>query len=545
MAGTPLLQVRGLHTQVDGSEGPVQAVDGVSFEIAAGETFVLLGESGSGKSMTALSIARLLPDAARVVAGSVLLDGEDLLQLPEARMREVRGARISLVFQEPGTSLNPVMTVGAQVGEVLHRHAGLRGAALRRRVEELLAAVGLPDPARQADAYPFQLSGGMKQRVMIAIAIACEPALLIADEPTSALDVTIQAQVLQLLRDLQARMNMSILLITHDFGVAAAMAHRIGVMQAGRIVEVAKRGEFFRAPGHPYSRRLFDALPARLPNERAPVPDSAPLLEVQDLKVHFPVRKGVFRRVAGYVRAVDGVTLTVRPAETLAIVGESGSGKTTVGKAIAQLLPVAEGSVRFQGVDLSRLRPRDLRARRRDFQVIFQDPYGSLNPRMRVGEIVEEGMLALGIGASAGERRARVDELLSQVGLEAGMRDRYPHEFSGGQRQRIAIARALAVNPRLIICDEPTSALDVSVQAQILRLLQDLQRRLGIAYVFITHNMAVVEFLAHQVAVMHQGRIVEHGPVTEVLGNPRHTYTRSLLAAVPALETGEGDLLRL
>jgi peptide/nickel transport system ATP-binding protein len=546
MAATPVIEVRDLRTWVDGSEGPIRAVDGVSFSVGRGETLVLLGESGSGKSMTALSIARLLPESARIVSGSVLLDGDDLLQLPESRMREVRGGRISLIFQEPGTSLNPVMTVGEQIGEVLRRHTPLRGADIRKRVVELLAAVGLPDPARQADDYPFQLSGGMKQRIMIAIAIACEPDLLIADEPTSALDVTIQAQVLQLLRELQARMGMSILLITHDFGVASEMAHRIAVMQGGRIVEVAPREQFFRAPAHPYSRQLFDSLPGRLRKKPGSPVAAGTLLEIQDLKVHFPIRKGIFRRVVGHVKAVDGISLAVKPAQTLAIVGESGSGKTTVGKAIVQLLPLAGGSVRFEGTDLSTLSAEEIRARRRNFQVIFQDPYGSLNPRMRVIDIVEEGMQSLGVGGDHAARLARVDGLLSQVGLSPEMRYRYPHEFSGGQRQRIAIARALAVEPKLIVCDEPTSALDVSVQAQILYLLQDLQQRLGIAYVFITHNMAVVEFLAHEVAVVYQGRVVERGATADILHAPQHPYTKALLSAVPAIDAGDsGQLLRL
>lgn len=546
MASKPLIEIRDLRTWVDGSEGLVKAVDGVSFSIGHGETFVLLGESGSGKSMTALSVARLLPGAARVVSGSVLLDGEDLLQLPESRMREVRGGRISLIFQEPGTSLNPVMSIGDQVAEVLRRHTVLRGAAIGERVVELLGSVGMQDPVRQAQAYPFQLSGGMKQRVMIAIAIACEPDLLIADEPTSALDVTIQAQVLQLLRELQARMGMSILLITHDFGVASEMAHRIGVMQAGKIVETASREHFFLTPQHPYSRKLFDSLPGRLARETRAVAQAGRLLDVAGLKVHFPIRKGVFKHVVGHVKAVDGVSLSVCAGRTLALVGESGSGKTTVGKAIVQLLPVTAGSVCFEGIDLATIHARDLRKRRRDFQVIFQDPYSSLNPRMRIIDIVEEGMQSLGIGGDRASRLARVDAVLAQVGLGQEMKFRYPHEFSGGQRQRVAIARALAVEPKLIVCDEPTSALDVSVQAQILNLLQDLQRRLGIAYLFITHNMAVVEFLAHEVAVMHQGRIVEHGRTDEVLRSPKHSYTQALLAAVPVLDGASGrEVIRL
>ncbi len=626
--GKKLLEVDNLRTWVEGSEGVVRAVDGLSFSVARGETFVLLGESGCGKSMTALSIARLLPDAAGVVSGTVCLDGQDLLQLPESSMRDVRGGRIGMIFQEPGTSLNPVMTVGSQIAEVLARHTALRGGAIGRRVIELLEAVGLPDPKSRVDEYPFQLSGGMKQRVMIAIAIACEPALLIADEPTTALDVTIQAQVLALLRELQGRMGMSILLITHDLGVVSEMAHHVAVMYAGEIVETAQRDEFFRNPAHPYSRKLFASLPSRqardkslavirgrVPSlaqefhgcrftdrcdyawercrEAAPawtvigpeqgvrchlyaegargdgrverekpgegvrevldggVPSSLasglpPLLEVSDLKIHFPIRKGILKRVVGHVKAVDGVSLSVAAGRTLALVGESGSGKTTVGKAIVRLLPPTEGCVRFEGIDLSAITSRELRARRRDFQVIFQDPYSSLNPRMRVLDIVEEGMTALGVGGDRQSRAARVDAVLAQVGLGVEMKYRYPHEFSGGQRQRIAIARVIAVEPKLIVCDEPTSALDVSVQAQILNLLQDLQRRLGIAYLFITHNMSVVEFLAHEVAVMYQGRIVEHGSADEVLGNPKHSYTQALLSAVPALDAATGrEVIRL
>jgi peptide/nickel transport system ATP-binding protein len=612
----PLLEVDNLRTWLAGSEGVVRAVDGVSFWVGQGETFALLGESGCGKSMTALSISRLLPDAGRVVSGSVRLGGQDLLQLPEAAMRDVRGARIGMIFQEPGTSLNPVMTVGAQVGEVLLQHTALRGSAVVVRVLELLDAVGLSDPKKHLHAYPFQLSGGMKQRVMIAIALACEPGLLIADEPTTALDVTIQAQVLELLRKLQRQMGMSILLITHDLGVVSEMAHHVAVMYAGEIVESARREDFFRNPAHPYSRKLFASLPdcrarerslavirgrvpaltgefrgcrfadrcdfarslcreiappsymiepehgarchlygdgatdsRRLTGSRGDIaqessgavsahPDAdTPLLTVEDLKIHFPIRKGLLKRIVGHVKAVDGVSLSVRAGRTLALVGESGSGKTTVGKGIVQLLPLSGGRVHFGGVDLSSLSAGELRGRRRDFQIIFQDPYGSLNPRMRVLDIVEEGMIALGVGGDRQSRAARVDEILTQVGLGVEMKYRYPHEFSGGQRQRIAIARALAVEPRLIVCDEPTSALDVSVQAQILNLLRDLQIRLGIAYLVITHNMSVVEFLADEVAVMYLGKIVEQGSVEDVLRSPRHPYTQALLAAVPRIES--------
>jgi len=615
MAATPaLLQVENLRTWLTGSEGVVRAVDGVSFSVARGETFALLGESGCGKSMTALSIARLLPDAGRILSGSVRLDGQDLLQLPESAMREVRGSRIGMIFQEPGTSLNPVMTVGAQVAEVLLQHTDMRGGAVDARVYELLDAVGLPDPKSRVREYPFQLSGGMKQRVMIAIALACEPDLLIADEPTTALDVTIQAQVLDLLRDLQKKMGMSILLITHDLGVVSEMAHQVAVMYAGEVVESARRDDFFRNPAHPYSRKLFASMPDRQARDRSlavirgrvpslatefqgcrfvdrcdfgwalcrttqpawnvvesqhgvrchlydegvqgrpeangllhgaalsaacgPIhPDTdAPLLTVEDLKVYFPIRKGIFKRVVGHVKAVDGVSLSVRAGRTLALVGESGSGKTTVGKGIVQLLPLSGGSVSFDGVDLSSLSAGELRGRRRDFQIIFQDPFSSLNPRMRVLDVVEEGMIALGIGGDRQSRAARVDAILAQVGLGVEMKYRYPHEFSGGQRQRIAIARALAVEPRLIVCDEPTSALDVSVQAQILNLLRELQSRLCIAYLFITHNMSVVEFLADEVAVMYLGKIVEQGSADLVLRTPQHAYTKALLSAVPRVD---------
>jgi peptide/nickel transport system ATP-binding protein len=612
MATPALLEVENLRTWLSGSEGLARAVDGVSFSMARGETFALLGESGCGKSMTALSIARLLPDAGRIVSGAVRLEGQDLLQLPESAMRDVRGSRIGMIFQEPGTSLNPVMTVGAQIAEVLRQHTDLRGSAVEARIFELLDAVGLPDPKSRVQEYPFQLSGGMKQRVMIAIALACEPHLLIADEPTTALDVTIQAQVLALLRDLQKKMGMSILLITHDLGVVSEMAHHVAVMYAGEIVESARRDDFFRNPAHPYSRKLFASLPDRQARDRSlavirgrvpslatefqgcrfadrcdfawdlcrttapawstvesghgvrchlydeaagksrvrgaghdaalaacgPVhPDTdALLLTVEDLKVYFPIRKGILKRVVGHVKAVDGVSLSVRAGRTLALVGESGSGKTTVGKGIVQLLPLSGGSVRFEGVDLSSLSAGELRGKRRDFQIIFQDPYSSLNPRMRVLDIVEEGMIALGVGGDRQARTARVEAILAQVGLGAEMKYRYPHEFSGGQRQRIAIARALAVEPRLIVCDEPTSALDVSVQAQILNLLRELQSRLCIAYLFITHNMSVVEFLAHEVAVMYLGKVVEQGSAEEVLRRPQNAYTKSLLSAVPRID---------
>jgi peptide/nickel transport system ATP-binding protein len=612
----PLLRVHDLRTWFATGGRPARAVDGVSLDIHRGQTYALLGESGCGKSMTALSIMGLVPHpAGRIVGGSVIMDGVDLLSQPEVRLRALRGDRISMIFQEPMTSLNPVLTVGEQIGEVLRLHRRLDRQSARRQTLELLDAVGIPDAGQRIEDYPHNLSGGMKQRVMIAAALAGDPALLIADEPTTALDVTIQAQVLDLLRDLQRERHMAIFLITHDLGIVASMADRVGVMYAGHLVEEASRAAFFNQPRHPYSVRLFEALPdmnkraqdlAVIPGSVPPLDEAftgcrfagrcelawslcrersprwidvgeshgvrchlvdpevhvepvtvergagastqqieqsprAPLLTVTDLKVHFPIRKGLLKRVVGHVYAVDGVSMTIPSAHTLALVGESGCGKTTVGKGILRLLKPTAGSVSFDDVALDTLSARALRARRSDFQVIFQDPFSSLNPRMLVGEIIEEGMEAQGIGEDRAARRRRVEQLLEQVGMAPSARDRYPHEFSGGQRQRIAIARALAVDPRLIVCDEPTSALDVSVQAQILNLLKRLQIEFGISYLFITHNIAVVGYLAHEVAVMYLGRIVERGPVEAVLQRPAHPYTQALLAAVPTVDGVKGE----
>ncbi|MDR0702073.1 MAG: ABC transporter ATP-binding protein [Azoarcus sp.] len=605
-AAATLLEVEKLTVDIRGAAGVVRPVDSVELSITAGETYALLGESGCGKSMTALAIARLLPGAARIVAGRVRLGGDDLLALPETGMREVRGGRIGMIFQEPATSLNPVMTVAAQIGEALALHRGLAGAAGRAEARRLLEAVGIPSAAARLDDYPFQFSGGMKQRVMIAMALAGEPELLIADEPTTALDVTIQAQALDLLARLQAERGMAMLLITHDLGVVARVAHRIGLLYAGELIESGRREEFFAAPLHPYAQRLFAALPdgaargrmlAALPGgvpsfdghfsgcrfaPRCPCavgrcqaeapgwhgvgerhvrchlydgggevqirqrfaagaaaayqPVAAPVLEVRDLAVHFPVKKGLLRRTVDWVRAVDGVGLRLAAGRTLALVGESGCGKTTVGRAILQLTPIMGGTVSFDG---SPLRVRDrgaVRGMRRAVQMVFQDPFASLNPRLCVGEILEEGMVSLGVGGDAASRQRIVDGLLERIGLTPAMRWRYPHEFSGGQRQRIAIARALAVSPRIIVCDEPTSALDVSVQAQLLNLMCELQRERGLAYLFITHNLAVVRYMADDVAVMYLGRIVEQGPAARVLETPGHPYTRMLLAAVPRVD---------
>ena len=535
----PLLEVDDLAVQFGLDEQAVRAVDGLSFAVAAGETVVLVGESGSGKSMAALAITRLLPSTARITRGAVRLDGEDLFKLPEYRMRDVRGAAIGMIFQEPQSSLNPVMSIGAQIGETLVRHQGLRGVALRARIIELLEAVGISAAASRLEQFPHQFSGGMKQRVMIAIALAADPRLLIADEPTTALDVTIQAQVLDLIRAEQQRRGMGILFITHDLAVAYQIADRVLVMRQGRLVESGTRDAFYSNPQHAYSRQLFDALPSwekRLREGYAPSNEpSEPLLVVRDLAVEFPIRRGLFKRKVGALRAVDGVTLTIAKGRTLAVVGESGCGKTTMGKGILRLTPLAGGAVEFAGVDLASLDAQALRRQRAHLQIVFQDPVASMNPRMIVSDIIKEGMLAQGVGGTAAERERRVAELLTQVGLEVAHARRYPHEFSGGQRQRICIARALAVEPRLIVCDEPTSALDVSVQAQILMLLRDLQERLGLSYLFVTHNIGVVAYIAHHVAVMQGGRIVEQGPVDDVLHRPRHDYTRQLLAAVPTI----------
>jgi ABC-type microcin C transport system duplicated ATPase subunit YejF len=536
---TPLLSVDELSVHFGSAKDPVKAVDKASFDVSRGETVVLVGESGSGKSITALSIMRLLPHAARIAGGSIGLDGTDILALPESRMRDVRGARVGMIFQEPQSSLNPVITVGKQIGEVLRRHKGLRGKAEADRVIELLDAVDIPEPERRYGEFPHQFSGGMKQRVMIAIAMAAEPDLLIADEPTTALDVTVQAQVLNLLREQQRENDMGILFITHDLGVAYQMADKLAVMKDGAIVEQGARDDFYRSPQHSYSRQLFDALPNRDKRIREgldlTIRDPQAVLEIEDLKVHYPIRRGLFKRVVGYVKAVDGITMTVNRGTTVAIVGESGSGKTTMGKGILRLLPVSGGHVKYHAQDLATLSPAQMRKRRSDLQIVFQDPYSSMNPRMMVSDIIQEGMIAQGIGEDRDAREARVEELLVQVGLEPSHKHRYPHEFSGGQRQRVCIARALAVDPEVIVCDEPTSALDVSVQAQILELLRELQENLSLTYIFITHNLGVVAYIAHYVAVMYQGEIVEQGPIDEILDGPQHPYTRKLLSAIPEI----------
>ncbi len=667
--GETLLRVDDLSVALStGASMNVPVIDGVSFALRRGETLALVGESGCGKSMTALALMRLLPESAHVTGGAVVLSAEsdtdglpprgmadamacaapatllsasnstdiDLFGLTEAQMRSVRGHRIAMIFQEPATSLNPVLTLGEQIGEVLRRSGRQDRAQERERVIELLEAVGIATPRRRIDEYPFQFSGGMRQRAMIAMALALEPDILIADEPTTALDVTIQAQVLELLADLQQRRGTAIVLITHDLGVVAQMADRVAVMYASQLVEVADCKSFFAAPRHPYSRKLIEAVPdlsrragglAVIPGQvpvlgttwqgcrfaercdqqqgrclsappvlsphqtayrsfseartaaaqvrcfypldtdsagvDAPGTDpmvattgrqteaalaesilasAAPLLELLDLKVHFPIRRGLWRRTVGYVRAVDGVSLAIERGQTLALVGESGCGKTTVGKAILGLVDASAGRVRFDGTEPARFDRQSLRRYRRRVQIVFQDPFGSLDPRMQVSEILNEGLRAQSLGTDEAARDRRAAQVLDLVGLPRSAMTRYPHEFSGGQRQRLAIARALAVEPSLIVCDEPTSALDVSVQAQILNLLRQLQYELGVSFLFITHNLAAVEFIADRVAVMYLGRIVEQGAVDRVLTQPAHPYTRALLSAVPSIHRPAGRI---
>ncbi len=540
----PLLKINNLQVHFGTGDIAIRAVDGIDFEIHAGQTFVLLGESGSGKSITAMSIMRLLPHAARITSGVVLLNGMDLFKLPERNMRKVRGGQIGMIFQEPQTSLNPVLTAGQQLGETLKCHQGLSGRKLHDRSIELFNEVGIPEPERRINEYPHQFSGGMKQRIMIAMALAGKPALLIADEPTTALDVTIQAQILKLMQKLQQETGMAILFITHDLGVTSEIADHVAVMYQGKIVEQNDRDSFFAHPQHEYTHHLFDSVPGKDKRDAndgfssVNMNDENKVLSVNGLKVYYPIRKGLFKRTVGYVKAVDDVSVDIYPGQTVAMVGESGSGKTTLGKGILQLYRPTSGSVKFNGKDLTHLDNREMRSYRSDIQIVFQDPYSSMNPRMMITDIIAEGMVAQRIGQDQADRLQRIDELLLQVGLSPEHKYRYPHEFSGGQRQRICIARALAVEPKLIVCDEPTSALDVSVQAQILELLKTLQKEMGLAYLFITHNISVVEYLAHYVCVMYQGKIVEQGSVDDVLYNAQHEYTKKLLSAVPRIKTG-------
>ncbi|MBK7540940.1 MAG: ABC transporter ATP-binding protein [Candidatus Competibacteraceae bacterium] len=533
--GVPLLEIRDLAV----SFGAAPAVKRISFALNRGETLALVGESGSGKSVTALSILQLLPyPHARHPSGSIRLRGQELLDAAPERMRKIRGAQIAMVFQEPMTSLNPLHSIERQVGETLELHKGLRGDALRARILALLELVGLPDAAQRLNALPHELSGGQRQRVMIAMALANDPDILIADEPTTALDVTIQAQILKLLEGLQAKLGMAILFITHDLGIVRRLADRVCVLRAGEVVETGAVAEIFANPRHSYTRQLLAAEPKGEPPPE--VADAPEVIAGEGLKVWFPLKRGLLGRVADYVKAVDGVSASVREGQTLGVVGESGSGKTTLGLALLRLLS-SEGAVRFGGQRIDGLPNKTLRPLRKGMQIVFQDPFGSLSPRLSVGEIVEEGLLVHGLAGDRATRRARIAQTLEEVGLDPAAQDRYPHEFSGGQRQRIAIARALALQPRLLVLDEPTSALDVSVQAQIVDLLRDLQRRYRLAYLFISHDLRVVRALANHLLVMKSGRVIEAGPARRVFEAPQHPYTQALLAAALNLETvGDG-----
>jgi peptide/nickel transport system ATP-binding protein len=513
----------------------LKAVDDVSFTINAGETFALVGESGSGKSITALSVLRLLPNNARLSATAISLKNDNLLAKTEADYCAIRGKRIGLIFQDPMASFNPVMTIGEQLAEAIQIHAPMAEQELNERVLELLRQVEIPDPERRIKDFPHQLSGGQRQRVMIAIALAGNPDLLIADEPTTSLDVTIQAQILQLLKNIQNRTGMALWFISHDLALVSTIASRVAVMQQGKIVETGLAQDVLTHPVHPYTRKLLDALPKLESGKLHQLADTPALLKVEDFHCYYPIRKGLFKRIAGYVRAVDGVSFSIRQGKTLALVGESGCGKTTLGKSLLNLIPKSAGSVEMNGIDLTGLNGDELRRRRAEMQIIFQDPFSSMNPRMLVGDIIAEGLRALHPEIDADARKEKVRRLLQQVGLPENSALRYPHEFSGGQRQRICIARALAVMPKLIVCDEPTSALDVSVQAQIIALLKTLQKEQGISYIFITHDLAVVAEIADEVAVMHNGKIIEQGRVEQVLFNPTHEYTKKLLAAVPLM----------
>ncbi|MBK8907512.1 MAG: ABC transporter ATP-binding protein [Rhodospirillales bacterium] len=533
----PLLDIRGLSTSFGRGAREVAAVRNVSFTVNHAETVALVGESGSGKSVTALSIMRLLPyPYAWHPGGVVRFHGENLRTTSIDRMRQIRGDRITMIFQEPLTSLNPLHSIEKQIAEVLlvHRHISRRQA--HDRVIELLHMVGLPEAEARLDDLPHTFSGGQQQRVMIAMALANEPDLLIADEPTTALDVTIQAQILKLLRELQERLHMALLLITHDLGIVRGVAERVCVMTDGAIVEQGRVGDVFARPNHPYTRRLLAAEPKDTP---PPAPaDARPLMQAEDAKVWFPIKRGLLRRTVGHVKAVDGITLTVRQGHTLGVVGESGSGKSTLARALIRLQK-SDGSIAFEGRELQGLSWSELRPLRRRMQIVFQDPYGSLSPRMSVGQIVGEGLKIHKLGGTAAERRALIAEALTEVGLDPEVQDRYPHEFSGGQRQRVAIARALVLKPDFIVLDEPTSALDMSVQAQIVDLLRRLQKQHNIAYLFISHDLKVVRALAHDVLVMRAGKVVEQGPAAQVFANPATPYTRALMAAAFALKADD------
>jgi len=530
----PLLSVQDLSVAFTQGGRTTLAVDQVSFDVNRGETVALVGESGSGKSVTALSVLKLLQyPAASHPSGRIVFDGEDLLAMQEHEIRRVRGNDITMVFQEPMTSLNPLHTVEQQVAEILFLHRGMRGPAARARVIELLDEVGIPDPATRLGSYPHQLSGGQRQRVMIAMALANEPQLLIADEPTTALDVTVQAQILTLLKDLQRRLGMAMLFITHDLGIVRRIADRVCVMNHGKIVEAGPVADIFAQPEHPYTKALIAAQPRG--NPAPPHPEAPVVLEAKDLKVWFPIKAGVLRKTVGHIKAVDGISVEIRRGETLGVVGESGSGKTTLGLALLRLIS-SDGPIIFMGRQIDVLNFKQMRGQRREMQVVFQDPFGSLSPRMSVADIIGEGLRVHQPGLSEDEREARVIAALTDVGLDPEARHRYPHEFSGGQRQRVAIARAIVLEPSFVVLDEPTSALDMIVQAQIVDLLRDLQNKRGLTYLFISHDLRVVAALASQVMVMKGGVVVEEGPAADLFAAPKSEYTRALFAAAFNIE---------
>jgi microcin C transport system ATP-binding protein len=537
----PLLQVRDLSVAFHQPSGTSLAVDRISFDIKRGECVALVGESGSGKSVSALSVLKLLPyPTASHPTGSIHFKGRELLTIPEKEIRIIRGNDISIIFQEPMTSLNPLHTIEAQIGEILQLHSGIRGSMARARTLELLTQVGIPEPETRLASYPHQLSGGQRQRVMIAMALANEPDLLIADEPTTALDVTVQAQILTLLAEIRARLGMSLLFITHDLGIVRRIADVVCVMNSGKIVEQGPVEQVFRAPQHPYTRDLLAAEPK--PDPAPPRPGSPVVMSADDLKVWFPIKRGLLRKTVGHIKAVDGVSLKVRKGETLGVVGESGSGKTTLGLALLRLIS-SSGPIVFLGKDIQGLRFKEMRPIRRDMQIVFQDPFGALSPRMSVADIIAEGLTVHQRGLSAAEREARVIKALKDVDLKPEIRFRYPHEFSGGQRQRISIARALVLEPDFIVMDEPTSALDMLLQAQMVDLLRDLQRRRDLTYLFISHDLRVVASLASHLIVMRHGKVVEEGAATELFKSPKSDYTRALFAAAFRLEAAAGGVV--
>ncbi|MEI9409166.1 ABC transporter ATP-binding protein [Mesorhizobium salmacidum] len=535
MSEAPLLSVQDLSVAFSQDGGQSVAVDRISFDIARGETVALVGESGSGKSVSALSALKLLPyPSASHPSGKILFQGADLLAMSEKQLRQVRGNKITMIFQEPMTSLNPLHTIEHQIVEILKLHQGMSDRPAKARTLALLKEVGIRDPEKRLDAYPHQLSGGQRQRVMIAMALANEPELLIADEPTTALDVTVQAQILELLAGLKSRKGMSMLFITHDLGIVRKIADRVCVMTKGKIVETGPTKDIFASPQHPYTRHLLAAEPKGKPP--AANAEAKPVMTGKDIKVWFPIKQGFFRRTVDHVKAVDGIDVTVRAGQTLGVVGESGSGKTTLGLALARMIS-STGTIKFNGRDINQLTFNAMRPLRRELQIVFQDPFGSLSPRMSIAEIIEEGLKIHEPKLSPDERDDKVAAVLKEVGLDPATRNRYPHEFSGGQRQRVAIARAMVLNPRFVMLDEPTSALDMSVQAQVVDLLRNLQAKHDLAYLFISHDLKVIRALANDVIVMRNGQIVEAGPSEQIFGNPQTDYTRALISAAFKIET--------